>query len=159
MEQERATKLYKAVYEEYKNNPLSSRSEKGRFHDQVTGRSTTYLAASRDTAWKEVTHRWRAAKASYLMVEVMVNVKKVVDLTDPSTQARYGVDAELLTAEEHEPCRQIAARLRAEGVEAIWTFSAADKPEGRQLVLFLDRLGPGSYVRIHRVRRSGGSKE
>lgn len=146
-------KLYKAVYEEYEQAPLPSRSSKGRFHEQSTGSSTTYLATSPETAWKEVTERWSTKRSTYRMVEVVVRVSKVVDLTDSATRERYGVDEGMLTAEDHGPCQQLAARVREEGVEAVWTFSRADRPEGRQLVVFLDLLGSSSSARVHRVSR------
>lgn len=152
-EMEQELKLYRAVYESYEDDSLPSRSHRGRFHDETNGRWTTYLAASADTAWEEVTYRWQADRTSYRMVEVIVKVNKIVDLTDLSTRERYSVDMDVLTAEEYGPCQQLANRLRAEGVEAMWTFSKADYPDGRQLVVFLNRLSEGSYVRVRRIQR------
>jgi len=142
--------LFRAVFEEYAADPLPSRSAKGRFHDEDSGR-TAYLAGKRITAWKEVIHRWMARPKSYRTAEVSVKVSKVVDLTDPGVQAKYGIDVLTLTGEDHEPCRRLARRIREEGAEAIWTFSRADQPGGRQLVVFLDRLASGSSVRVRQV--------
>ena len=145
----RELKLYRAVYKDYLQDPIPSRSPKGRFHSQGAG-TTTYLAASAETAWKEVVYRWRADRSLYRMVEVRARVAKIVDLTDPSTRARYGVDVDVLAGDRHEPCQQLAARLRAENVEAVWTYSKVDAG-GRQLVVFLDLLAPGPYVRAQEV--------
>jgi hypothetical protein len=146
------TSLYRAVFQGYEGDPLPTRSPQGRFHDPSSG-PTTYLAESQSTAWKEVTHRWHARRSAYVMVEVAVSVDSVLDLTDEAVQVRYGCDRKMLTALEHEPCRRLAARLRGEGIEALWTFSAADNPDGRQLVLFLDKLGGESQVRVTGVQR------
>lgn len=156
MNKKKETKLYRAVYKEHQTNPLPSHSKSGRFHTEATGKHTTYLAESADTAWKEVTYRWKADPNSYCMVEVMVELTKIIDLTDPSIQKKYGVDASLLIGEDYGPCQKIAALLRAEGVEAIRTFSKAHSADGRQLVVFLDCLAKGSHVRVHRSRQLSG---
>jgi RES domain-containing protein len=138
--------LYRAVVRQYQADPLRSRSTQGRFHDETSG-PTTYLADSPLTAWKEVRHRWRAQRHAYVMVEVSVRVA-MVDLTDEAVQVAYGCNRKMLTGDQHEPCRRLAARLRTEGIEAFWTFSAAHNPEGRQLVVFLDQLSSESQVRV-----------
>lgn len=146
--------LYRAVYQEFEHDPLPSRSERGRFHTRAAGRSTSYLAGSAETAWKEVTHRWRANRTVYRIVEVEVTLHEIADLTDASVQQRYGVDERALTADDYRIGQELAERLRSEGFEAIWTYSRADQPAGRQLVLLLDRLKEGSRVRVRKVRRS-----
>jgi hypothetical protein len=131
---------YKAFYERFSDDPLPSRSEWGRFHDPSTGRSTTYLAARSSTAWREVTHRWRADAAVYRIATVQLRTRKIVDLTKRSVQKRYGIDRQVLIGEEYKRCQELARRLRADGIEAVWTYSRADQPAGRVLVVFLDRL-------------------
>lgn len=140
------------MYAAYRKDPLPSRSPSGRFHSGRPGETVTYLGASGATAWKEVTERWGADPAAYWMAEVTVRLAKVADLTDAAAQARYGIAASVLTDARHEPCRQLAARLRDEGFEGAWTYSRADRPGGRQLVVFLDRLRPGSRVRVRSVK-------
>jgi hypothetical protein len=110
------------------------------------------LAASRETAWKEVTSRWGADPAAYWMAEVRVRLTKVADLTDPATRVRYGVDELALTEARHDRCQKLADRLREEGYEGAWTFSRADRATGRQLVVFLDRVSSGSGVRVQSVK-------
>ena len=141
--------LYRAVYVDYLDAPLPSRSQEGRFHDRPG--TTTYLAGSRATAWKEVQHRWQADPTSYRMVVLRARLRRIADLTDPSVQARYGIDQTGLTGLDYEPCRKLARRLRAEGFEGVWTFSMADSPGGRQLVVFLDQLQPDSSIRVSGV--------
>ena len=76
-------------------------------------------------------------------------------MTDPAVRRTYGVDVATLVGDDHAPCRRLATRLRAEGFEALRTFSKADDPYGRQLVVFLSQLNPGSYVRVVNVHEIG----
>ena len=140
---------FKAFYEGFVDDPLPSRSASGRFHDARTGRATTYLAARAATAWLEVTHRWRAQAEAFRMATVRLRVNKLEDLTKRAAQKRYNIDHAVLIGDEYRPCQELAQRLRANGFEAAWTYSRADQPEGRVLVVFLDLLGPLS--RIERV--------
>jgi len=143
--------LYRAIYEEFEDDPLPSRSAVGRFHDEATAPVTTYLAAAPETAWREVTHRWQAAQETYRMAEVRVKLSIIADLTDPATRRRYDIDEESLTADDYRPCQQLRRRLEMEGVEAIWTYSRADHPAGRQLVVLLAQLKRGSKVKVVRT--------
>ena len=143
--------LYKAVYEEFEQNPIPSRSDKGRFHDEAAAGATGYLAASPETAWSEVTHRWGGAKEAYRMAEVKVKIRVVADLTDPATRRHYHISEESLTADQYGPCQQLRRRLEAEGVEGIWTYSRADQPGGRVLVVLLAQLKKGSNVEVVRT--------
>jgi RES domain-containing protein len=143
--------LYRAVYEDFVDDPVPSHSGAGRFHDDSTTGATTYLAATPETAWKEITHRWAGDRARYRMVEVSVTIRNVVDLTDRATRRRYGIDEESLTADHYGACQRLRKRLEAEGVEAIWTYSRADRPGGRQLVVLLARLQEGSSVEVIRT--------
>jgi RES domain-containing protein len=148
-EAEQTVTLYKALYKDYQDDPLPSRSAVGRFHDEETASSTSYLAASLQTAWAEVRYRWNANKEAYRMAEVRVRVRNIVDLTDPVTRRRYGIDETTLIADEHRPCQQLRKRLEAEGVEALWTYSRADQPAGRQLVVLqLHQLQEGSTIEV-----------
>lgn len=148
-------RVFKAVYREYEKDPLPSRSENGRFHDRTTGKRTTYLASSAETAWKEVLHRWRARPESYRIVEVAAKLSNVVDLTEPGNQMKYEVTSELLTGDDYTSCRKVARRLREEEVEGFWTYSRADRLSGRTLVVFLDQLLEGSFVTVQQVLAVG----
>lgn len=143
---------YKVFYREFADDPLPSRSAWGRFHDQATGRATTYLAERSSTAWREVTHRWRASASAFRVAVVRIRLRKLADLTRRSTQQRYRIDRDTLVGPEYRPCQALAQRLRANGVEAAWTYSRADQPDGRVLVVFLDGLAPPSRVERVEVR-------
>jgi len=143
--------LYRAFYKEFEDDPLPSRSAEGRFHDRATARATSYLAASRETAWTEVIERWRAARGTYRMAEVEVRLSVIADLTNPATRRRYRVDKESLTAADYRPCQELRRRLQAKSVEGIWTYSRADQPAGRHLVVLLDQLKKGSRVNVVHV--------
>jgi RES domain-containing protein len=151
----REDRLYRAVYEDYADDPVPSRSKRGRFHDvDAIGGATSYLAATPETAWREVESNFFHAKAdptAYRMCEIVVKIEAFADLTDPRVQKEYGVDRRILTG-EHQACRTLAARLREDGFEGLWTYSAADSPNGRTLVLFLDLLRPDSWVRVEVVK-------
>jgi RES domain-containing protein len=147
----RERRLHRAVYEDYADDPLPSRSKRGRFHDaDPIGGATSYLAATPGTAWREVESNFFHAKAdptAYRMCEIVVKIEAFADLTDPRVQEEYGVDRRILTG-EHQACRTLAARLREDGFEGLWTYSAADSPHGRTLVLFLDLLSSDSWVHV-----------
>ena len=108
-------RVFKAVYREYEKDPLPSRSENGRFHDRTTGKRTTYLASSAETAWREVLYRWRAKPGSYRIVEISVRLSKIVDLTEPENQEKYGIAPEVLTGDDYTSCQKLARQLREEG--------------------------------------------
>lgn len=139
------------MYQDYRDDPLPSRSPLGRFHSRESAASVTYLAASPQTAWKEVTARWSADRDAYWMAEVRVRLNKVADLTEAGTPERLGIDQQALTDASHDRCQRLAERLRAQGFEGIWTFSRADRPDGRQLVVFLDRVSR-QHIRIHSLK-------
>lgn len=143
--------LYRAFYEEFAENPIPSRSTIGRFHDEATREVTTYLATSPETAWREVRHRWRGAKEAYRIAQVKVRVSSIADLTDPTTRKRYGIDTESLISNDYGPCQRLRRRLEEEGIEAIWTYSRADQPAGRQLVVLLAQLKGSSSVEVIRT--------
>jgi len=145
--------LFRAVYEDFEAEPIPSRSAKGRFHVRALGIS--YLAGSPTTAWREVTARWGADPAAFVMVEIEVTLKDVLDLTDPAVHSALGITEAELVATDYDACQKLAERLGPDGPEAIWTYSAADQPDGRQLVVFLDRLRSGSSIRIVSIRPIG----
>ena len=149
--------VYRAVFSEYANDPLPSRSQSGRFHGARNGPMTTYLAESPRTAWREVTVRWRAQKAAYRMVHVEANLNRVLDLTESAVQLARGIDARFLVAPEYPPCQLLAETIRSEGFEAIRTYSAADYPAGRQLVVFLNSLDATSSLSVVAIRDVEGS--
>ena len=137
---------YRLVYRRFADAPLDARAE-GRFNRQDESR-TTYLSLTRRTATLEVAKRWGsvgANRSAYVEFEIPFRLRRIVDLTDPDTAAALGVSRETLTGSDLRECQALAGRLRAEDIEGILTWSAAD-PEGKNLVIFLDQLDPASSI-------------
>lgn len=107
----------------------------------------------RETAWKEATFRWKADQAAYRKVQVEVDVKKVLDLSDEKVQKRYGTSKDELIGDDYRPTQRLANTLRSEGFEAFWTYSRADQPHGKMLVVFLENLASTSTVVVKAVRK------
>jgi RES domain-containing protein len=141
-------RLFRIVHRDRKADPVPSVSRMGRFHGKP--REVSYLAETPMTAWKEVRAHWPADPSTHLVVDIDVDLDSVLDLTDETMQRECGITpAELVQAgPAYEPCQRLAQRLQARGVSAIWTYSAADQPDGRVLVVFLDNLGPSSALRV-----------
>ena len=53
---------------------------------------------------------------------------------------------EVVIGEGYEATRTLARRLRREGVQAIITYSARDRPDGRNVILFLENIAPSDIV-------------
>ncbi|MFN7926087.1 MAG: RES family NAD+ phosphorylase [Bryobacteraceae bacterium] len=141
--------LYRAVYQRYATEPIPSRSSSGRFHDALSPGQTSYLAEDPATAWKEVALHWGSTEQAYRMVEVEIEIQKILDLTDPSTRKRYGIKVEQLVSGDWSACQQLANQLRRDGFQAVRTFSRADQPDGRNVVVFLECLKP-SHIKVKR---------
>jgi len=112
-----AAELYKAVYQDYADDPLPSRSEQGRFHDVSTARSTTYLTAAAETAWREVRYRWKANPAAYRIARVQVRLSKIADLTDSETRTAYGTEEEALKGSDYAGRRCRGGPVKVSGVQ------------------------------------------
>lgn len=82
-----------------------------------------------------------------VLLTVNVELGRVLDLRDPEERARWGLDEEGVSGDDHGPCREIGRAARREGYEAILYPSAARR-EGTNLVVFLDRLHSGSEVQV-----------
>ena len=125
--------LYRAVYEAYEADPVPSRSQTGgRYHHPAE--PTSYMGSTPETAWLEVKAHWPAEPAAYRMVKLEISDLETLDLTDSSVQTTLGITEEELIGFDYSPTRRVAARARAEGVEGLRTYSASDRPDGRQIV-------------------------
>lgn len=78
---------------------------------------------------------------------VEVDVGRVLDLTDESERTRWGLDLTALAGDEHTLCQEVGRAARREGYEAILYPSAA-RASGLNVVVFTDRLHPGSRVQV-----------
>jgi RES domain-containing protein len=124
-----------------------------------------YVALTPETAVAELHRRAEqlgvpvTALAPRTMLTLAARLRRVLDLTEPSVRAEWGlVDADL-GADDHARCQEVALAARADGYEAIRYPSAArahpadarahDAAEDN-LAIFADRLLPGSDVRVVR---------
>lgn len=135
--------LFRVVFEGLASDPLPARLNQGRFHTGESLKSKTYyLAEEEGTCWAEIEHH-RGGPVDhglYRVFQVKVSPSRVADLTGEKTRAHYGVTlAELEDELNREPCQNLGARLRAEGIQAVRTFSAARKG-AVNIVLFAENL-------------------
>ncbi|QIN84405.1 RES domain-containing protein [Rubrobacter tropicus] len=89
------------------------------------------------------------------LVELEVQLDKVLDLLDPMTRVAMQIDGRILS--DRHLSRGIAARARDAGLEALIAPSRYS-PSGKVLVVFLDALLPNSRVTVlnrHRVANGG----
>lgn len=113
------------------------------------------LYVSLDSATARAELKRRAARTGVapedllprVLLVVVVELGRVLDLGDPEERARWGLDEGSLAGDDHRPCQEVGRAARREGYEAILYPSVA-RPRGTNLVVFLDRLHPGSEVRV-----------
>lgn len=100
----------------------------------------------------------RAARAGLTRADLLPRViltlelrlQKLLDLTDESIRAEWGVDLTALTREDdYTICHEIARAARRGGYEAIRFPGALG---GANYAVFLDRLQPGSSLIIKHER-------
>jgi RES domain-containing protein len=141
--------VFRVVHEEYEADPLPSRSSSGRFHTKPG--VTSYFAQTPATAWKEVS-RAPVDPAAFRLVEVAVSIEAIIDLTDDAVRTKFGITGDDLVSPDWAACQRLAEQLRSETV-GVWTYSAADTPDGRVLVVFLDRLSEVSELEVVSVSK------
>lgn len=125
---------------------LPSRARHGRFH--YWDFAPCYLADRAKTAFIEVFSGFpQKTLKAFVCLHVEAELTNIVDLTDRKVARQHGTSEFELTGEDHAPCQRLAYKLRAEGVEAVWTYSSKH-PGGRVLVIFLDKLLPTSKVTV-----------
>ncbi len=121
--------FFRVVYELAATDPLPARQDQGRFHAGEDLKSKTYyLSEEEQTCWTEIEHHRGGPvnPALYKVFQVQVSPSNVVDLTKTNSQQRYGITRKELEDElNREPCQKLGKRLRAAGVQAVRTFSAA----------------------------------
>ncbi len=86
------------------------------------------------------------------MVEVELSVDRVVDLTDPAVREEHGMEGNDLVGDDYTLCQELANRLRRKGVQAIRTYSRANRPDGKTWVVFLECLHSKPDIKIRRKR-------
>lgn len=71
--------------------------------------------------------------------------QRLLDVRDAQVQAELGLNAAALIDDDASSCRAVGEAAFAAGREGVLAPSAAGS--GDVIALFLERLGPGSYVR------------
>jgi RES domain-containing protein len=141
--------FFRAVPAAFAAEPLSlegSLKHGGRYNP-IGAFGALYCGESPAVCAEEI--RKRAARhpvLPYRLARVQVQLQRVLDLTDAGTLAALGLRPEDLTGQDWEATQRLAAQARAAGFEALLVLSAAGP--GRNLVVFPDRLGPDSRVRV-----------
>lgn len=113
-----------------------------------------YVSLDPETPFREL--RRQAGKAGLETLDLLprtlfaaeVRLHRVLDLTCADGRANAGLTTQSLTSDDWSACQEVARRSRQMGYEAIRFPSATGA--GENLAIFLDRLGPGSYIRIIR---------
>lgn len=117
---------------------------------------TLYTALSRDTMLDELE---RAARRQGLAVTDLlprievryaVRLQRVLDLRDPDALAGVGLGPGDITADDWTSCQVVGSAAHHAGLEGILAPSATS--EGEVLVLFLDRIAPGSALDVRSTR-------
>jgi RES domain-containing protein len=106
-----------------------------------------YTSLDATTAAKEVARGLRQrgidpeqfSEGAWWVYELEVKLEAILDLTDPSVLQRIGIQQDSLTSTEINATREIAARARERGYEALLVPSAA-AANSKNLVIFLDKL-------------------
>jgi hypothetical protein len=78
------------------------------------------------------------------MLILAVRLHYVLDLTDETVRAEWGISAETTRDIPWEVCQEIGRTARQAGYEAVEYPSAASG--GTAIAVFADRLHPGSYI-------------
>jgi hypothetical protein len=140
------------------------RSQEGHWHR--AGEPTLSFASDRDLLIAEYARHFERHRAPELtglvqtrqIFELELKLERVVDLSDPAVVARLGIANAPACFLDRSVARATAGFLRdAIGVEAILAPSAAspERPDARNLMLFLDRLeSPLSEV-VRQITPSG----
>lgn len=75
-------------------------------------------------------------------------LQRVADLACAGGPEQWGLPIAALSSDDWTDCQRVARRARAGGYEAVRFPSATGA--GENLAIFMDRLAPGSYIRIVR---------
>jgi len=132
---------------------LASFGTGGRFNP--TGEfGAVYVSLDPETPFREL--RRQAGKAGLQILDLLprtlfaaeARLQRVLDLTCPEGRTNAGLTPQSLASDDWSACQEVARRSRHAGYEAIRFPSATGS--GENLAIFLDRLAPGSYIRILR---------
>jgi RES domain-containing protein len=113
-----------------------------------------YVSLDPETPFREL--RRQAVKAGLDVLDFLprtlfaadARLQRVLDLACADVPVEYCLPQPLLGSDDWTVCQDVARRARLVGYEAIRFPSATGA--GENLAIFLDRLGPGSHIRIIR---------
>lgn len=147
-------RLFRVIHESRIESPLVGYHAPGRCHVSVEqAAKTSYLSTSIDTCRKESGHHLAGTVRlrERLVVEFVVELTSVVNLTDPVEREKLGIDLNELISEDLSVPQHTASQLRKKGIQAIVLPSARD-PRGHNVVLFMENVD-GSLIRKIREER------
>lgn len=116
-----------------------------------------YLSLEAETALAELERRAKRSgvEVDQLFPRVLLilefGLQNVLDLTDPEIRDWWGLTPGDLVSDDHRPCQEVGRAARRAGYEAV-LFPSAASQEGRNLAVFVDRLQPGSNLKIVETR-------
>ena len=146
--------FFRAIPVRFAADPLSVEGslQHGGRYNPIGGFGALYCAESRAVCAAEIGKpAARHPVLPYRLARIRVQLQRVLDLTDASTLTALGLRPEDLTGQDWDATQRLAAQARAAGFEALLVPSAAGP--GRNLVVFPDRLDPGSRVRVVGIPR------
>lgn len=124
----------------------------GRFNR--VGQTTQYLSLHPLGPWAELIRRDRLFSSEDLATlrqrvwAARIELTSAVEITWDNSKSEFGIKPDELVADDQEPCRELADRLRQQGVATLIVPSAA-LPGTRNVVLFGPRItAPYSPVPI-----------
>ncbi len=142
--------FYRVVREERREQLLSPEGSLlygGRYNAPSTF-GVLYCAERPDVATAEIRRGAGASllKPSFVMGTLEVDLRRVLDLTDPEILAQLDVRPGDLVTPSYALTQELARLAREAGFEGLVVPSATGL--GRNLVLFTDHLDPSSVVRF-----------
>ena len=141
--------FYRVVRSEAVELRLYSVAPTGRFHDTSSPGPTSYACQTLESAWAEVRkYLSEADPGAFTVLVLECQVSRTVDLTDAEVRLEWGITKDELVSRDHSACQRLAQRLRKKKIPVVRTYSAADPPDGRTIVVFSECLKHKSQFRI-----------
>jgi RES domain-containing protein len=141
-------------YAEITERTLSASARAGGRFNPAGEFGAIYVSLDPDTPLREL--RRQAVHAGVEVIALLprtlfaaeARLQRVVDLACADGPGAWGLADAALASDDWTACQNVARHARMQGYEAIRFPSATGA--GENLAIFLDRLAPGSYVRILR---------
>ena len=141
--------FFRIVRTESVESRLYSVAPTGRFHDTSSAGPTSYACQTLESAWAEIRKYLPEADAVAFTVLVLeCQVSRMVDLTDGEVRLEWGITKDELVSRDYSACQRLAQRVRKKKIPVVRTYSAADPPDGRTIVVFSECLKNKSQFRI-----------